>query len=201
MNIVDKTTIPTINISSTKNIPVINVDNNKNIPTINTGFGTYDPNVKADKVSNATDKEIALLNIYGNLTKSGYTLTTFKNEILGEISIIVKQFVASENISANALVYIGEDGKAYNADCALNRRVMGYTKVSAIQGNNIEVYFNGLMEIPSGILSIGQEIYLGRYGSISLDAPNITGYLSQEIGVADTTKEFEFNPQQPLQLV
>ena len=80
MNIVDKTTIPTINISSTKDIPVINVDNNKNIPTINTGFGTYDPNVKADKVKDATDKEIALLNIYGNLTKSGYTLTTFKND-------------------------------------------------------------------------------------------------------------------------
>ena len=80
MNIVDNKTIPTINISSTKNVPTINVDNNKDNPTINTGFGSYDPNLKADKVKGNIPDEIALLNSYGNLGKSGYTLTTFKNE-------------------------------------------------------------------------------------------------------------------------
>ena len=108
---------------------------------------------------------------------------------------------ASEDLSAGQLVNVFDDSgtaKARKADASNGRRAVGFVKAAVTSGQNATVFKEGTMA-GSG-LTIGSPTYLGTNGAATQTAPSTTGHISQEIGVAISATEIEFEPQQPVTL-
>ena len=104
---------------------------------------------------------------------------------------------ATENLSANSLVNITATG-ARKADASNARRAHGYVKSAVTSGQTATIYKEGT--ITAAALTAGEPCYLGTNGAITQTAASASGYISQEIGVALSATEVEFEPQSPITL-
>jgi len=113
--------------------------------------------------------------------------------------------VVGENVSANDLVYVkAADSKIYKADAgATNKQVaIGYVRsaVTANGSNEATIYFDGA--VTSSGFTIGAPVYLSvTAGASTATAPSTTGQLVQPIGVAFSTTQYMFHPQESIELV
>ena len=119
------------------------------------------------------------------------------------IAADVKILVCKEAVVAGNLINITNDGgteKAQKADCSNGRRANGFVLVGANLGANATVYLSG--NILTGLTGKTPAAvqYLSTTGALSETPPSTAGYISQEIGVAISSTEVDFTPQQPITL-
>lgn len=110
---------------------------------------------------------------------------------------------ASENLAAGDLINIHSVAGVANArkaDCSNGRRAHGFVLAGATQNTNATVYLQDTITGLSG-LTPGSPYYLSVTGTFSLNAPNIAGQISQEIGTAASATVISFVPKQPITLV
>jgi len=115
-----------------------------------------------------------------------------------------KVAATSESLSAGDLVNLWNDGgtvKARKADASNGRRAHGFVLSAVTSPNNATVYLDGTI---TGLTSLtpGAVYYLSgaTAGAIVSTAPSTSGYISQEVGVALSATELNFEEQQPILL-
>jgi hypothetical protein len=120
------------------------------------------------------------------------------------IGATVKVAATTENLSAGNLVNLFNDGgtiKARKADASNGRRAHGFVLTGVTSPNNATVYLDGTITGLTG-LTPGAAYYLSgsTAGAASATAPTTATYISQEIGIALSTTELNFEEQQPITL-
>jgi hypothetical protein len=115
-----------------------------------------------------------------------------------------KLAATSENLSAGDIVNLYNDSgtvKARKADASNGRRAHGFVLASVTSPSNATVYLDGTI---TGLTSLtpGAAYYLSgaTAGAVTATAPSTSGYLSQEVGIALSTTELNFEEQQPITL-
>jgi hypothetical protein len=120
------------------------------------------------------------------------------------IGATTKVAATTENLSAGNLVNLFNDSgtiKARKADASNGRRAMGFVLTGVTSPNNATVYLDGTITGLTG-LTPGAAYYLSgaTAGAASATAPSTAGYISQEIGIALSATEINFEEQQPITL-
>lgn len=148
------------------------------------------------------------INSSGGATDAGKLVMTASD---GKIdSTFLPNDITAETISATAgealnaydLVYLKSDGKIYKADAgATNKQpCIGFVKASVASAATGTVYFDGA--VTGAGFTQGQPVYLSATaGASTATAPSTTGQIIQQIGIAFSTTQFMFKPQQTLELV
>jgi len=120
------------------------------------------------------------------------------------IGATTKLAATTENLSAGDLVNLYNDSgtiKARKADASNGRRAHGFVLSAVTSPNNATVYLDGTI---TGLTSLtpGAAYYLSgsTAGAATATAPTTSGYISQEIGVALSATEINFEEQQPITL-
>lgn len=120
------------------------------------------------------------------------------------VGATTKLAATSENLSAGDLVNLWNDSgtvKARKADASNGRRAHGFVLSAVTSPNNATVYLDGTI---TGLTSLtpGAAYYLSgaTAGAIVSTAPSTSGYISQEVGVALSATELNFEEQQPILL-
>lgn len=120
------------------------------------------------------------------------------------IGATTKLAATTENLSAGDLVNLYNDSgtiKARKADASNGRRAHGFVLSSVTSPNNATVYLDGTI---TGLTSLtpGAAYYLSgsSAGAATATAPTTSGYISQEIGIALSATEINFEEQQPITL-
>jgi len=120
------------------------------------------------------------------------------------VGATTKLAATSENLTAGDLVNLYNDSgtiKARKADASNGRRAHGFVLSGVTSPNNATVYLDGTI---TGLTSLtpGAAYYLSgaTAGAIVSTAPSTSGYISQEVGVALSTTELNFEEQQPITL-
>jgi hypothetical protein len=120
------------------------------------------------------------------------------------IGATVKVAATSENLSAGDIVNLWDDSgtvKVRKADASNGRRAHGFVIASTTSPANATVYLDGTI---TGLTSLtpGAAYYLSgaTAGDVTATAPSTSGYLSQEVGIALSTTELNFEEQQPITL-
>jgi hypothetical protein len=114
-----------------------------------------------------------------------------------------KSIAASENLSAGDFVNLHSSSglKVRRADASNGRRAHGFVLSGVLSGANALVYFEGANTQVSGRTVAATQFLSGSTpGAATETAPSTSGYLLQEIGVADATTEINFLPRQPITL-
>lgn len=117
----------------------------------------------------------------------------------------VKVVPASETLAANDLVNLWDDAgtvKARKADATTNGKpVHGYVKAGAAAAANASVYFEGRMTGLAG-LTVGAPQFLGKTaGLMTADVSTyVSGNVVQEIGVAVSATELDFEKQPTIEI-
>jgi hypothetical protein len=116
-----------------------------------------------------------------------------------------KSVVASETITAPALVNVWNDGgtlKARYADASAataSKRAVGFVKETITSGNSGVVYFEGTITGLSSLTPAAVYFLSGSSpGAPTATAPTASGHAVQEIGVAISDTEIAFEAQQPI---
>lgn len=164
-----------------------------------------------------------LKNVNGQLAEAAATVTggsaTQAGDIVGldangklDISVMpdgiggadTKTIQASEALEAGNLVNIfisGQSAQVRKADASLGRRAHGFVKAAVASGSVALVYKSGTI---TGKYFIDQDIgtaqYLGLAGACQTIAATTAGHISQEIGIALSSSELAFEPQQTILL-
>lgn len=118
----------------------------------------------------------------------------------------VKTIVASEALAANDLVNVWNDGgteKVRKADAtAEGKEAAGFVKAAVSASANATVYFEGRITGLTG-LTPGAFQYLSAAtpGLRTETAPSAAGNVVQEVGMALSTTEMDFERQRPITLV
>ena len=120
------------------------------------------------------------------------------------IGATTKLAATTENLSAGDLVNLYNDSgtiKARKADASNGRRAIGFVLSSVTSPNNATVYLDGTITGLTG-LTPGAAYYLSgsSAGAATATAPSTSGYISQEIGIALSATEINFEEQQPITL-
>jgi hypothetical protein len=120
------------------------------------------------------------------------------------IGATVKVAATSENLSAGDLVNLWNDSgtvKARKADASNGRRAHGFVIASTTSPANATVYLDGTITGLTG-LTPGAPYYLSgsSAGDFVSTAPSTSGYISQEVGIALSATEINFEEQQPITL-
>jgi len=120
------------------------------------------------------------------------------------IGATTKLAATTENLSAGDLVNLYNDSgtiKARKADASNGRRAVGFVLSSVTSPNNATVYLDGTITGLTG-LTPGAAYYLSgsSAGAATATAPTTSGYISQEIGIALSATEINFEEQQPITL-
>ena len=120
------------------------------------------------------------------------------------IGATTKLAATTENLSAGDLVNLYNDSgtiKARKADASNGRRAIGFVLSSVTSPNNATVYLDGTITGLTG-LTPGSAYYLSgsSAGAATATAPTTSGYISQEIGIALSATEINFEEQQPITL-
>ena len=120
------------------------------------------------------------------------------------IGATTKLAATTENLSAGDLVNLYNDSgtiKARKADASNGRRAIGFVLSSVTSPNNATVYLDGTITGLTG-LTPGSAYYLSgsSAGAATATAPSTSGYISQEIGIALSATEINFEEQQPITL-
>jgi len=120
------------------------------------------------------------------------------------IGATTKLAATTENLSAGDLVNLYNDSgtiKARKADASNGRRAHGFVLSSVTSPNNATVYLDGTITGLTG-LTPGSAYYLSgsSAGAATATAPSTSGYISQEIGIALSATEINFEEQQPITL-
>jgi hypothetical protein len=116
-----------------------------------------------------------------------------------------KSLTASENLSAGDLVNVWNDAdtaKARKADASSAcKRAHGFVLSSVTSGATATVYFEGTITGLSS-LTIAGTYFLSAVtpGVITTTAPSTAGHIVQQVGVAISSTELSFEPQQPITL-
>lgn len=120
------------------------------------------------------------------------------------IGATTKLAATTENLSAGDLVNLYNDSgtiKARKADASNGRRAHGFVLSAVTSPNNATVYLDGTI---TGLTSLtpGAAYYLSgsSAGAATATAPTTSGYISQEIGIALSATEINFEEQQPITL-
>jgi hypothetical protein len=115
-----------------------------------------------------------------------------------------KVAATTESLSAGDLVNLFNDSgtiKARKADASNGRRAIGFVLSAVTSPNNATVYLDGTI---TGLTSLtpGAAYYLSgsTAGAATATAPTTSGYISQEIGIALSATEINFEEQQPITL-
>ena len=120
------------------------------------------------------------------------------------IGATTKLAATTENLSAGDLVNLYNDSgtiKARKADASNGRRAVGFVLSAVTSPNNATVYLDGTITGLTG-LTPGAAYYLSgsSAGAATATAPSTSGYISQEIGIALSATEINFEEQQPITL-
>jgi hypothetical protein len=120
------------------------------------------------------------------------------------IGATTKVAATTENLSAGNLVNLFNDSgtvKARKADASNGRRAHGFVLTGTTSPNNATVYLDGTITGLTG-LTPGAAYYLSgaTAGAATATAPSTAGYISQEIGIALSATEINFEEQQPITL-
>jgi hypothetical protein len=120
------------------------------------------------------------------------------------IGATTKVAATTENLSAGNLVNLFNDSgtiKARKADASNGRRAHGFVLTGTTSPNNATVYLDGTITGLTG-LTPGAAYYLSgsSAGAATATAPSTAGYISQEIGIALSDTEINFEEQQPITL-
>jgi hypothetical protein len=120
------------------------------------------------------------------------------------IGATTKVAATTENLSAGNLVNLFNDGgtiKARKADASNGRRAHGFVLTGVTSPNNATVYLDGTITGLTG-LTPGAPYYLSgaTAGAATATAPTTATYISQEIGIALSATEINFEEQQPITL-
>jgi hypothetical protein len=120
------------------------------------------------------------------------------------IGATVKVAATTENLSAGNLVNLFNDSgtiKARKADASNGRRAHGFVLTGVTSPNNATVYLDGTITGLTG-LTPGAAYYLSgsTAGAATATAPTTASYISQEIGIALSATEINFEEQQPITL-
>lgn len=110
--------------------------------------------------------------------------------------------LSSEALTAGDLINIWNDAgtqKARKADCSNGRRAHGFVIASFGSGVSSTIYRDGSITGLSG-LTPGAQQFLSTAGARTETAPTTSGYLLQEIGIANTPTQLDFSPQRPITL-
>lgn len=115
-----------------------------------------------------------------------------------------KLAATTENLSAGDIVNLYNDSgtiKARKADASNGRRAVGFVLSSVTSPNNATVYLDGTITGLTG-LTPGAAYYLSgsTAGGVTATAPTTSGHISQEIGIALSATEINFEEQQPITL-
>jgi hypothetical protein len=120
------------------------------------------------------------------------------------IGATTKVAATTENLSAGMLVNLFNDSgtiKARKADASNGRRAHGFVLSGSTTPNNATVYLDGTI---TGLTSLtpGAAYYLSgaTAGAATATAPTTAGFISQEIGIALSATEINFEEQQPITL-
>jgi hypothetical protein len=120
------------------------------------------------------------------------------------IGATTKLAATTESLSAGDLVNLFNDSgtiKARKADASNGRRAHGFVLSAVTSPNNATVYLDGTITGLTG-LTPGAAYYLSgaTAGAATATAPTTSGYISQEIGIALSATEINFEEQQPITL-
>ena len=114
---------------------------------------------------------------------------------------------ATENLAAGDLVNFHDNGgtpSVRKADASNGRRADGFVLTSVTSGANATVYPPGSQVTELTGLTIGTYYLSGSTaGAVSATPPDpatATGQIMQEVGRADSTTSFFFNPQEPTEI-
>lgn len=113
-----------------------------------------------------------------------------------------KSITASETLAAGDLVNIWSDSgtvKCRKADASNNRPAHGFVLSAANANNQATVYFEGTITGLTG-LTVGSRYYLSATtpGALSTTVPTASGQIYQVVGVAISTTELTFEPEEPI---
>lgn len=102
---------------------------------------------------------------------------------------------ASENLLAGALCNIWNNGGVFNvrnadASKGAGYEAHGWTDAAVTSGNAATVRFLGVNTHSSGLTP--GPVFLGNTGAATSTAPTTAGYLSQEVGSAESASSFSF---------
>lgn len=116
----------------------------------------------------------------------------------------VKVAEASENLAAGDVVNIWDDSgteRARKADASNGRRAHGFVLAAVTSSQNATVYKEGTVSGLSG-LAPGGPCYLSAdtAGAVTQTPPSTAGHIVQEVGIALSATEMDFEPQRPVTL-
>lgn len=157
-------------------------------------FITVSGNLQALK--QATDVSAGVANA-GNivaLTSAGTLSPTVLPSGIGETT---RSLVASEAISAGALVNVTSTGGVRNADAATQRDAQAYVLSAIANAASGIVYFTGSNSALTG-LTPGQIYYLGAAGAVTATMPSASGSIIQQVGTAQAATALDFEAQAPI---
>jgi hypothetical protein len=105
---------------------------------------------------------------------------------------------ATEALAAGAMVSVWSNSgvtSVRNADSsAPGKTCEGFVLAAVASGAQALVYFTGLNTSQTG-LTPGALYYLGSVGAIVSTPPSTTGTVTQQVGIAISATELQFNPQ------
>jgi hypothetical protein len=115
-----------------------------------------------------------------------------------------KVAATTENLSSGEIVNLFNDSgtvKARKADASNGRRAHGFVLAATTSPANATVYLDGTITGLTG-LTPGAAYYLSgaTAGAVTATAPTTASYISQEVGIALSSTELNFEENQPILL-
>lgn len=113
-----------------------------------------------------------------------------------------KDIQASENLAAGDFVNVHNSGGARvrKADAATNKPAKGFVLAAVTSGNMAAVYFEGTNNQVSGKTPGAVQFLSATPGTSTETAPTTATHLVQDLGVAVSATEINFEPQRPITL-
>jgi hypothetical protein len=117
--------------------------------------------------------------------------------MLGAAGAPSLSIASSENLAASALVNIDSTGKVRNANATdATKPAMGFVLAAVTSPANATVLFSGQTVPGVSGLTVGAPVYLSAAtaGGVVSAAPTAAGNLVQQVGIAISATEFNFQP-------
>lgn len=113
----------------------------------------------------------------------------------------IKSMVASENITAPALINIWDDAgtaKIRYADAATNKPANGFISASVVSAASADVYFEGEVAGLSGLTAGKLWLSATVPGGVQATIPTTAGHIAQAVGWATSATSLDFEPAEPI---
>jgi hypothetical protein len=128
----------------------------------------------------------------------GSTIDTDTEAMDGEVYLASEEIMLYEVVN----IYDEDDVKKVRRASALDntKPAMGFIKECVNTGDEVTVYFEGLLGLPGGPgYIVGNDYFLSTEpGLITTSPPGEDGNIWQKIGVAISTDNIEFEPGEPI---